>query len=268
MILLPLNTDGETQSHRVVNPLQSEYLKRTIVREEVSSNYLGETRVLQIYLPPGYSAESRYPVLILQDGTDYLTMGKIATQANQLIAEGRIHPPIIVMIPVEKKRRNEEYAPDGERFEAYCRFVVKEVVPRVESRFAIKQELESRVIGGSSLGATVSLHIALDFPDHFGGVLSQSGAFFKVTLDRIRERPTLAGLKVYQLIGLEEFAVPTDAGNLDFLARNREVSRVLREKGASLRYIEKEGKHTWGLWQKDLPEALIYFFGKAANRLS
>lgn len=82
--------------------MQSDYLKRTIVREEVSSDYLEETRVLQIYLPPGYSAEREYPALILQDGTDYLTMGRIATQTNQLIAEGRIHPPIIVMIPVEK----------------------------------------------------------------------------------------------------------------------------------------------------------------------
>jgi len=52
------------------------------------------------------------------------------------------------------------------------------------------------------------------------------------------------------------------------LARNREVSRALREKGASLRYVEKEGKHTWGLWQKDLPEALTHFFGKTADSAS
>ncbi len=249
----------------MVNPLQSDYLKRTIVREEVSSDYLEETRVLQIYLPPGYSAEREYPALILQDGTDYLTMGRIATQTNQLIAEGRIHPPIIVMIPVEKKRRNEEYAPGGERFEAYGRFIVDEVLPRVANRFPISRKPEGRVIGGSSLGATVSLHIALDFPDHFRRVLSQSGAFFKVTQDRIRQSSGLEGLKVYQSIGLEEFAVPTHACHLDLLARNREVSRMLREKGASLRYVEKEGKHTWGLWQKDLPEALTYFLGKTAE---
>ncbi|MGB0089300.1 MAG: alpha/beta hydrolase-fold protein, partial [Planifilum fulgidum] len=145
--------------------MQSDYLKRTIIREELSSKYLGETRLLQIYLPPGYSDENRYPVLYLQDGTDYLTLGRIATQTNQLIAEGRIHPPIIVMIPVDKARRNEEYAPGGDRFEAYGRFVADEVLPRVESRFAARQEPGGRVIGGSSLGATVSLHMALDFPD-------------------------------------------------------------------------------------------------------
>lgn len=245
--------------------MQSDYLKRTIVREELSSDDLGEKRVLQIYLPPAYSDGNRYPVLYLQDGSDYLTLGRVATQTNQLIAEGRIHPPIIVMIPVEKERRNEEYAPGGDRFEAYCRFVVDEVLPRVESRFAAKQDPGGRVIGGSSLGATVSLHIALDFPDRFRRVLSQSGAFFKATLDRIRQTPSLEELDVYQLIGLEEYAVPTHVGNLDLLARNREVSRALREKGASLRYVEKEGKHTWGLWQKDLPEALIHFFGKTAD---
>lgn len=248
--------------------MQSDYLKRTIIREELSSKYLGETRLLQIYLPPGYSDENRYPVLYLQDGTDYLTLGRIATQTNQLIAEGRIHPPIIVMIPVDKARRNEEYAPGGDRFEAYGRFVADEVLPRVESRFAARQEPGGRVIGGSSLGATVSLHMALDFPDRFRRVLSQSGAFFKATLDRIRQTPSLEELDVYQLIGLEEYAVPTHVGNLDLLARNREVSRALREKGASLRYVEKEGKHTWGLWQKDLPEALTHFFGKTADSAS
>ncbi|SFG08793.1 Enterochelin esterase [Planifilum fulgidum] len=248
--------------------MQSDYLKRTIIREELSSKYLGETRLLQIYLPPGYSDENRYPVLYLQDGTDYLTLGRIATQTNQLIAEGRIHPPIIVMIPVDKARRNEEYAPGGDRFEAYGRFVADELLPRVESRFAARQEPGGRVIGGSSLGATVSLHMALDFPDRFRRVLSQSGAFFKATLDRIRQAPTLADLEVYQMIGLEEYAVPTHVGNLDLLARNREVSRALREKGASLRYVEKEGKHTWGLWQKDLPEALTHFFGKTADSAS
>ncbi|MFS8612633.1 MAG: alpha/beta hydrolase-fold protein [Planifilum fulgidum] len=248
--------------------MQSDYLKRTIIREELSSKYLGETRLLQIYLPPGYSDENRYPVLYLQDGTDYLTLGRIATQTNQLIAEGRIHPPIIVMIPVDKARRNEEYAPGGDRFEAYGRFVADEVLPRVENRFAARQEPGGRVIGGSSLGATVSLHMALDFPDRFRRVLSQSGAFFKATLDRIRQAPTLADLEVYQMIGLEEHAVPTHVGNLDLLARNREVSRALREKGASLRYVEKEGKHTWGLWQKDLPEALTHFFGKTADSAS
>jgi enterochelin esterase-like enzyme len=252
----------------VVNPLQSDYLKRTIVREELSSDYLGETRILQIYLPPGYQTGHPYPVLVLQDGTDYLTMGRIATQTNQLIAEGRIHPPIIVMIPVDKKRRNDEYAPTGERFKAYCRFVVEEVLPRVESRFAARQDSEGRVIGGSSLGATVSLHMALDFPDRFRRVLSQSGAFLEITLDRIHQSPTLEGLKVYQSIGQEEFAVPTHIGNLDLLARNREVSRALQEKGASLRYVEKEGKHTWGFWQKDLPDALMHFFGKSADQPS
>lgn len=248
--------------------MRFDYLDRTIVREELPSDYLGETRTLQIYLPPGYSAENRYPVLFLQDGTDYLNLGRIATQTNQLIAEGRIHPPIIVMIPVEKSRRIEEYAPGGERFKAYCRFVADEVLSRVESRFAVKREPEGRVIGGSSLGATVSLHLALDFPDRFRRVLSQSGAFFKVTLDRILQAPSLKELDVYQSIGLEEYAVPTSVGNLDLLARNREVSRVLREKEASLRYVEKEGKHTWGLWQKDLPDALTHFFGKAAEEPS
>lgn len=49
----------------------SRYLKRTILKDEVDSRFLGETRTLRIYLPPGYNEILSYPVVYCQDGEEF-----------------------------------------------------------------------------------------------------------------------------------------------------------------------------------------------------
>lgn len=240
--------------------LDKRYLKRTIKKADVSSAHLKETRPIQVYLPPDHDENRRYPVIYLQDGDDYFNLGRLATQANRLILDGDIRPFAAVAIPVDKEKRNAEYAPQGDRHQAYLRFFTEELVPFVEAEFPVTSNPDDRVLGGSSLGGTVSLHLALEYPDSFRRVLSQSGAFLEPTLEAIGRAEQLSYLEVYQTIGKSETAVSTHMGTLDLLARNREVYRALREKEAQVDYSEQEGDHTWGFWQKDLPRALKTFF--------
>ena len=74
----------------------SRYLKRTIVKEEIESRYLGEKRTLRIYLPPGYNELLSYPVVYCQDGEEFFNFGRIATTANQIILDEGAEPFIIV----------------------------------------------------------------------------------------------------------------------------------------------------------------------------
>ncbi|OYD07384.1 alpha/beta hydrolase [Paludifilum halophilum] len=241
--------------------MDKKYLKRTILKREVESRHLKENRDIQVYLPPDYDEAERYPILYLQDGDDYFNLGRLATQANRLILDSEIRPLIAVAIPVDKEKRTAEYAPVGERHSAYLRFFAEELLPRVEEEFSVSASSRDRVLGGSSLGGTVSLHLALKYPLLFENIFSQSGAFLERTLESIRQSETLDHLEIYQSIGKSETAVPTHMGNLDLLARNREVHRALQEKEARIHYSEQEGNHTWGFWQKDLPDALNIFFG-------
>lgn len=242
--------------------MNQRYLKRTIVKHTIESEYLEENREILVYLPPDYDRELTYPALYLQDGDDYLNMGRIATQCNRLILENELHPILIIAVPVDKSRRTAEYHPSGKRHPNYLRFFIHELLPEIEANFPIEGSTESRVVGGSSLGGTVSLHLALNYPEHFRRVLSQSGAFLKTTSDQIGHADSLAHLTVYQSIGLSETAVPTHFGKIDLVARNREVHHHLQKKRAIVHYKEKDGNHTWGFWQKDLPEALKTFFAK------
>lgn len=236
----------------------SDYTKRTIIKEEVPSSYLQASRAVKVYLPPGYNELLSYPVVYCQDGSDFFTMGRIATIANELILSEGMEPFLIAGVSVERSKRTSEYSAVGERNEAYKRFFAEELVPYMESRYPVSDR--TRVIAGDSLGGTVSLHLALDYPELFCNVLSLSGAFLEPTLDALQVEADLSWLNLWMIIGLEETSVETHMGNIDFVQFNREAKRAFEQKKARLHYIEKPGVHTWGFWQKELPHGLRYFF--------
>lgn len=237
-----------------------EYLKRTIVKEEVPSNQLDAPRPIKVYLPPGYSELLSYPVIYCQDGNDFFTMGRIATIANQLILEEGMEPVMIVGVSVERSKRTSEYSPVGSRHQIYKAFFIEELIPYIEERYPIRKEARSRLLAGDSLGGTVSLHIALAAPEFFANVLSLSGAFFQPTLDQLAETTDLSWLRLWMIVGLDERQVETHIGTFDFVEWNRKTKEILTQKNAQLTYGEQPGDHLWGFWQKVLPAGLTHFF--------
>ncbi|WP_219837505.1 esterase family protein [Paenibacillus sp. R14(2021)] len=236
------------------------YLKRTIVKEVVSSRYLPEgSRSLRIYLPPGYNEVLSYPVVYCQDGEQFFNFGRIATIANQLILDEGIEPFIIVGVEVDLKHRTAEYAPDGERHGTYVSFFGEELVPYIEGHYPVRRESESRILAGDSLGGSVSFHIALAYPNMFHQIISFSGAFYPVS-QRIAERESdLSKLVLYMIVGLQETAFKADRGIFNFVEMNRDMRKILEDRGAQTIYGEHDGDHIWGFWQKFIPEALRTF---------
>lgn len=238
--------------------MEKNYTKRTIRKETLHSKYLNEEKKVLVYLPPGFDPSTNYPILFLHDGVDYFNLGRIITQANPMILDQTLKPLIIVGIPVNKKVRTAEYSPIGDRNQLHINFFVKELLPHLQNKYPI--DPDQIVIGGSSLGGTVSLGIVLQHPEISTNILSQSGAFVPATIEAISEIDDLSNYRVYQSVGKSETAVPTHMGNLDLVARNREVFRLLKSKNAQVVFYEEEGDHTWGFWQRELPRALKYFF--------
>lgn len=238
----------------------SDYVKRTIIKEEVPSIHLDSSRSVKVYVPPGYNELLSYPVVYCQDGNDFFTMGRIATIANQLILEEGIEPFLIVGVSVDRNKRTSEYSPAGSRNHAYKRFFAEELIPYIEDRYPVRRDSAARVLAGDSLGGTVSLHLALDYPETFPQVLSLSGAFFQPTQDQISAQTDLSWLRIWMVVGLDETAVETSSGTFDFVYWNRLAKQHLEQKRAVLSYREKPGTHVWGLWQKELPDGLRHFF--------
>ncbi|MCZ8514671.1 alpha/beta hydrolase-fold protein [Paenibacillus filicis] len=235
------------------------YYKRTIVKELVPTAYLSESRPIRICLPPGYNEVLSYPVIYCQDGEDFFNFGRIATTMNRLIFDEDVQPAIIVGVDVDKSVRTSEYAPEGDLFAGYCRFFAEELLPFVEERYPVRDTRDERILAGDSLGGTVSLHLALDYPSLFPQVISLSGAFLKETQERIAAESDLSWLKLRMLIGTEETEVRTERGTFDFLEANRNAKKLLEARSCALVYEEKPGKHLWGFWQQELPGMLKSF---------
>lgn len=234
--------------------------KRKVIGETISSSFLGESRDVRIFLPPGYNELTAYPILYTQDGQDFFMYGRVATLAQQLILEEGVDPFIIVGVDVNRKDRTAEYSSQGSKNQAYRKFFLEEMIPYIESRYQVPASGLQRVLAGDSLGGTVSLDIALDKPELFQGLISFSGAYWEPTHQRIRHTDPFPEFEFYMLVGEQETAVKTHFGPLDFLELNRQTRRLLKEKNARVLYMEKPGEHTWGFWQREIPGALRHFF--------
>src|SRR5262245_53290387 len=71
---------------------------------KITSRMLGNERSVYVYTPPGYRADGGpYPLLVLFDGSDYLSSIPGATILDNLIAQKRLPATIAVMIdPVDR----------------------------------------------------------------------------------------------------------------------------------------------------------------------
>lgn len=240
----------------------SRYLKRTIVKEEIESRHLGEKRVLRIYLPPGYNELLTYPVVYCQDGEEFFNFGRIATTANRIILDEGAEPFIIVGVQVDVSVRTQEYAPFGDRFKAYTACFAEEIIPYVEEKYPVRRSPQERVLAGDSLGGSVSLHLALLYPHLFNRVISLSGAFYSASQEIYAAEEDLSWLNIWMIVGLQEDAFESDTGIYDFVQLNRDTHDILENRDAVVSYREKDGRHQWGFWQKELPEALLYFLSE------
>lgn len=234
----------------------------TIVDDSIYSKQLTQNVPLMVYLPHNYSPLYTYPTLYLQDGEDYFSLGKIARFLDQLIDEQKIEKCIVIGVPVKSKReRLVLYRSKGTKYERYMRFFAEELVPYIDKAYATHPISGARAIMGDSLGGSISLDIALHYPYTFHYVISQSGAFYEGTVERLmafEQSPSL--LSIYQTIGSEETNVDTSIGNLDLLDLNREVKEAIEIKNIPLFYKEYKGDHTWGYWQEDIPNILTFLW--------
>lgn len=229
-------------------------------REKNDAFFLLARRAEFVYLPsPRISGNIVLPRYLLSGWRAVFNFGRIATQATGLILEHNMQPPIIVGIEVNAKMRNADYHPLGERHQAYCSFFTDEMLPFIETSFPVRTEPDERILAGDSLGAAVSLHLALNKPKLFHKIISLSGAFYEASRQHIMVQSDLTRLHMYMVIGLQETQVRTDHGLYDFLTLNRLMKHSLEQKNVQLHYVENEGKHIWGFWQQEIPGALLHF---------
>jgi enterochelin esterase-like enzyme len=151
---------------------------------EYDSKTVGTERKMQVYTPPGYSEEKKYPVLYLLHGiggdeTEWQRFAQPEILLDNLIADGKATPMIIVM-PNGRAQKNDRAegnvfatAPAFEKFE---RDLLDDVIPTIESRYSTEADREHRALAGLSMGGGQSLNFGLTHLDTFGWVGGFSSA--------------------------------------------------------------------------------------------
>ena len=136
---------------------------------------------MKIYLPWGYrDTRERYKTLYVQDGLDYLNLGKINEIVDAMIDEKEIAPIVMVLAPPVD--RDKEYLANAD----FARAFATELVPAIDAKYRTKADGGSRAVMGSSLGGLISIMIAGQYPQVFANCAGQSSAIFADTdLDKL-----------------------------------------------------------------------------------
>lgn len=139
------------------------------------SEITGEWRRNFVYTPPGYfeNLDKRYPVLYLQHGsyedeTGWSSQGHANLILDNLIAEGKAEPMIIVMDNGYAYKPNDLEKAGGNRpRSSFEEVLIKEVLPNIDRKFRTIPNREHRAIAGLSMGASQTMSIIMNNLDHF-----------------------------------------------------------------------------------------------------
>lgn len=246
------------------------------------SNLLNKDMGLYIHLPYGYDKSKQYPVVYLLHGFgnneiewfDYYGMDKVA---DTLCAEGKLKPVILVSVRMDnswgmeiKEVKQLAANPRTSLYSGpYESYLIKEVLPMVESRYPVQKDAASRCIAGISMGGYSALHIGLRNPKIFGAIAGHSPAlrgnqipdWFLYAKDRPAEKndPVLLAAKLKQ--GTTRLWL--DCGEGDSLKDGVEQMRkALKSNGWTVAYSSAAGAHNSDYWIPRMGEYLAFYAGQ------
>ncbi|MBZ4042217.1 alpha/beta hydrolase-fold protein [Flavobacterium hibisci] len=138
-----------------------------------------------VYTPPGYHKDKakQYPVLYLQHGwgedeTAWSNQGRVNLIMDNLIAEGKIKPFIIVMT-YGMTNEVKFGSLSSFKIEPFQTVLVDELIPYVDSNFRTVANHANRAMAGLSMGGMETKSITLNKPEVFSHYALLSGGTYK-----------------------------------------------------------------------------------------
>lgn len=248
------------------------------------SRFLPDDRNILVYLPEAYftAPRRRFPVFYLHDGqnlfddrTSYIpgVTWQAHITADRLAAEGRIEPVILVGVANTGIRRMAEYTPTrdprrtgpnagGEGY-LYGKLLVEDLKPLIDRTFRTLTGPADTALGGSSLGALISLALGLEYPTVFGKLALMSPSVWwdrRSILRLVGEARPRPALRIWMDMGMAEgLRHLRDAD----LLHSRFIAQGWRESGPhpDLGYLRVPGGlHSESAWAARFDQVLEFLF--------
>ena len=242
----------------------------SVTRRWYDSPGLNAQRRITIYTPPGYETNRvSYPVFYLLHGGGgdeeaWINLGRSSQILDNLIAEGKAKPMIVVMpngltgnsaAPGESTRGFYKPSLTGggsNPGDMEASFI--DIIRFVESNYRVNKNKDNRAIAGLSMGAGHAEHISAYYQNTFNYIGMFSGAIITPrdttsivykNFDKQLETQKKNGYKLYWIAcGNADFAYPGIV----------EYRKKLDNIGMSYTYRESGGGHTWTNWRMYLTE--------------
>jgi enterochelin esterase-like enzyme len=257
-----------------------------------------EPRPVDVWLPPGYDGQRPHAVLYMHDGQMLFDASttwnrqawNVDSAAAPLLATGRLLPFIVVGVHNNGKKRFPEYYPqkfmahlpeqaragllqrglEGQPLaDAYLRFLVEELKPEVDRRYATQTGREHTLLMGSSMGGLISVYGLLEHPQVFGAAAALSTHWITLFEDNEvfpgaalaylkHKLPAPGALKLYMDHGTTEL-------DAQYARAQQRVDALLKERGFAppqvvSRVFEGTG-HNERAWAERLAIPLAFLLG-------
>jgi enterochelin esterase family protein len=235
-------------------------------RVDYDSSTVGVKRWMEVYTPPGYSKNKKYPVLYLLHGIggnenrEWTRQGVANVIVDNLIADQKIQP-IIVVFPNGNASANPSGGGGrggvrggggdtaaisgdgwGKNFEGD---LLKDIIPFIESHYSVYSDREHRALAGLSMGGGQSLDFGLAHLDTFASV----GGFSSAPNTRSPEQLVPDPEKATQMLKV----LWISGGNQDGLLRiSQGVHEYLKEKNVPHIYHVDDNAHDFKHWKNSL----------------
>lgn len=220
-----------------------------------ASKTVGTNRKALVYTPPGFSKKKKYPVLYLLHGIggdekEWLTGGKPQVILDNLYAEGKIEPMIVVM-PNGRAMKDDRAIGnifDSIKVQAFANFekdLLNDLIPFMEKKYPVLTGREQRAIAGLSMGGGQSLNFGLGNLDKFAWVGGFSAAPNTKSPEELVPDPAMATARL-KLLWIS-------CGENDGLIRfSQRTHEYLYEKNVPHIYYVEPGAHDFKVWKNDL----------------
>ena len=220
---------------------------------EYDSKSVGNKRKALVYTPPGYSTDTKYPVLYLLHGIggdeeEWRRGGHPEIILDNLIADKKAMPMIIVM-PNGRAQTDDRPGPNAmataPAFGKFDQDLLGSLIPFIESKYSVKPDRESRALAGLSMGGGQSLNFGLGNLDTFAWVGGFSSAPNTKPAAELVPAPEKAKEKL-KLLWIS-------TGNKDELIRiSQGVHAYLKENNVPHIWHVDEHAHDFQHWKKAL----------------
>lgn len=247
----------------------------SVARRWYDSPTLKEQRRITIYTPPGYEKGNQtYPVFYLLHGSGgdeeaWIALGRTAQIMDNLIAQGKAKPMIVVMpnghtqnaaAPGESSRSYQPAMGGGPRQAvASMEDSFGDILKFVESNYRVKKDKANRAVAGLSMGGMHSAAISAQYPNTFNYVGVFSAPPIATLMARDKDEVAkyteefLKKLQVQKKNGFELYWIA--CGNTDFLYQSViDSMKKMDEMGFKYTYRESGEGHIWKNWRIYLSE--------------